>query len=148
MSTDSYYLQNPTLTARAAELLIEAGKQKATELGVPQCLAVVDPAGDLLAFARMDGAKTLSITTAQKKAITAARTRANTGPLPGHLGIDVAIASESSFTQLRGGRLVTHDGTILGAIGVGSGTPEQDEAVADAALATFHNAITEANTKD
>ena len=35
----------------------------------PQCIAVVDGSGHLLAFVRMDGAKFLSIETAQRKAI-------------------------------------------------------------------------------
>jgi uncharacterized protein GlcG (DUF336 family) len=114
--------------------MIDAAAVEATALGVPQCIAVVDPAGDLIAFRRMDGAKTMSIATATTKAVTAARTRNNSGPLPDHLGLSVALASGGAFTELRGGRPVVIDGECVGAIGVGSGTPEQDESVADAAL--------------
>jgi len=124
----------PTLTATAAHGLIDAAVKKAIEIGVPQCVAVVDPAGDLLAFVRMDDAKAMSIATSQAKAVTAARTRSNSGPLPDHLGLAVALASNGRFTELRGGRAIIIDGACVGGIGVGSGTPDQDEAVADAAL--------------
>lgn len=124
----------PTLTSQAARAAIDAARAKATEIGVPQCIAVVDPAGDLLAFERMEGAKSMSIATALTKAATAARTRSNSGPLPEHLGLTVALASDGRFTELRGGRAIWVDDNCVGAIGVGSGTPEQDEAVADAAL--------------
>jgi len=124
----------PTLTAGAARVALDAAIVVATEIGVPQCIAVVDHAGDLLAFHRMDGAKSMSIATAQAKAVTAARTRSNSGPLPKHLGLAVALASDGQFTELRGGRAVLIDGQCVGAVGVGSGSPDQDETVADAAL--------------
>jgi uncharacterized protein GlcG (DUF336 family) len=124
----------PTLTAEAAQLMIDAAATKADEIGVPQCIAVVDPAGDLIAFRRMDGAKSMSIATATAKAVTAARTRNNSGPLPDHLGLSVAMATGGVFTELRGGRAIVIGADCVGAIGVGSGTPDQDEAVADAAL--------------
>ncbi len=51
---------------------LQGAISKAEAMGVPQCIAVVDPGGHLLAFARMDGAKTLSIDSATAKAVTAA----------------------------------------------------------------------------
>lgn len=124
----------PVLTAAAAQSVVDAASAKAESIGVPQCIAVVDPAGDLLAFLRMDGAKPMSIATAQSKAVTAARTRGNSGPLPEHLGLSVALASGGVFTELRGGRIIEIGGHIVGAVGVGSGSPDQDEAVADAGV--------------
>ncbi len=130
----------PVLTAAAAQLMVDAATVEAEALGVPQCIAVVDPAGDLLAFRRMDGAKPMSIATATAKAVTAARTRNDSGPLPEHLGLSVAVATDGSFTELRGGRPVVIEGDCVGAIGVGSGPPDQDEAVADAALRALRQA--------
>jgi uncharacterized protein GlcG (DUF336 family) len=36
--------------------LLDAAMAKATEMGVPQCISIVDSGGHLLAFVRMDGA--------------------------------------------------------------------------------------------
>jgi uncharacterized protein GlcG (DUF336 family) len=127
----------PTLTAAAAQLLIDAATAEATRIGVPMCIAVVDPAGDLLAFRRMDGAKGMSIATCKVKAVTSARSGGKSGPLPDNLGLSLGLATGGSFTDLRGGRPVLIDGQCVGAIGVGSGTPEQDVTVADAALAAL-----------
>ena len=52
------------LTHAGALAVLEAAIAKATEMQVPQCIAVVDAGGNLLAFARMDGAKVLSQHTA------------------------------------------------------------------------------------
>ncbi len=49
------------LTQAGAMKLIEAGVKKAVEMKKPQCIAVVDEGGNLLAFTRMDGGKVLSI---------------------------------------------------------------------------------------
>jgi uncharacterized protein GlcG (DUF336 family) len=114
--------------------MVDAAAAEADSIGVPQCIAVVDGAGDLLAFRRMDGAKPMSIATATAKAVTAARTRNASGPLPDHVGLSVGLATSGAFTELRGGRPVMIDGNCVAAIGVGSGSPEQDEAVAEAGL--------------
>ncbi len=125
------------LSSGSAERLLASARDAARRIGVPQCIAIVDSSGDLLAFLRMEGAKPMSIATAQAKAVTAARTRSNSGPLPDHIGLTVSLATGGSFTELRGGRVFEVDGTVVGAIGVGSGTPEQDEEVADAAVVAF-----------
>ncbi|HEY4385997.1 MAG TPA: heme-binding protein, partial [Ktedonobacteraceae bacterium] len=68
MAADSY--QKSSITAQAAQKMIEAAEAKAKEIGVPMCIAVVDDAGHLKAFRRMDGAALLSIQIAQDKAFT------------------------------------------------------------------------------
>ena len=55
------------LTHEGALRVLRAGIEKAREMGVPQCIAVTDAAGRLLAFVRMDGAKFLSIRTSIRK---------------------------------------------------------------------------------
>ena len=55
-----------------ARILIEGAAEKAREIGVPMCIAVVDESGNLVAFERMDGGKITSVTIAQDKAFTAA----------------------------------------------------------------------------
>ena len=60
------------LTSDGAMKLLHAAMAKAREMGVPQCISIVDPGGHLLAFARMDGAFSQSIDTSLMKAMTAA----------------------------------------------------------------------------
>src|SRR5258706_4631866 len=51
----------PRLTLQGARLVLAAATRRATAVGVPMDLAVVDDAGHLLAFHPMDGAKLSSI---------------------------------------------------------------------------------------
>lgn len=125
------------LTHQGALKLLQAAIAKAQQMGQPQCIAVVDDGGNMLAFVRMDGAKFLSATSALNKARTAASIRAPTGGAPADIEIKLAIATESGFTNLKGGLPVILNGHCVGAIGVGSGTGEQDAEVGRAALAAI-----------
>ena len=58
------------LTHAGALAIVEAAIAKAEEIQAPQCIAVVDAGGNLLAFVRMDGAKVLSQHTATQRATT------------------------------------------------------------------------------
>ena len=62
----------PTVTYAGARLVLEASIARATSIGVPVNVAVADPGGNLVAFARMDGAALLSGSIAQDKAYTVA----------------------------------------------------------------------------
>ena len=113
---------------------LQAAAAKAREIGTPQCIAVVDRGGHLLAFLRMDGAKVLSQYSATQKAGTAASSAAPSGELPEPLAAGLAAATQGRFTNLRGGLPILVEGRLLGAIGVGSGTAEQDLIVARAGI--------------
>jgi glc operon protein GlcG len=80
------------LTHEGALNVLRAAMQKAEEMGVPQCIAVTDAAGRLLAFVRMDGAKFLSIRTSIRKAMTAASSAQPTGSM------DQEVAAKLAFT--------------------------------------------------
>ncbi|MGH7728292.1 MAG: GlcG/HbpS family heme-binding protein [Vulcanimicrobiaceae bacterium] len=67
------------LSCKGAHVVLHAAEKHAKALGVPQCIALVDAAGDLLAFSRMDGARPGSIPIALAKARSAARRRRSTG---------------------------------------------------------------------
>lgn len=129
------YLQHrPELTAEGAMVALQAASAKAREIGTPQCIAVVDRGGHLLAFLRMDGAKVLSQYSATQKAATAASSAAPSGELPEPLAAGLAAATQGRFTNLRGGLPILVEGRVIGAIGVGSGTAEQDLIVARAGI--------------
>jgi glc operon protein GlcG len=116
---------------------IEGAVAKATELGVPQNIAIVDEAGSLLAFLRMDGAKFMSMETCQSKAVTAASHRQPTSRLDPNLEVKLALAAGKRLTNLEGGLPIVFDGVCVGGVGVGSGTGAQDVLVAQAALAAI-----------
>ncbi len=137
------------LNLAGAELVLAAAKQKAATMGWKMNLAVVDEGGHLLAFARMDGARPASATTAMTKAVSAATFRQETGPLPPNgepdllLNLSLQHASATSggkITSLKGGIPIVIDGQVVGAIGIGGGTGEQD---AEAAKAGVQALITE-----
>jgi glc operon protein GlcG len=128
------------LNLAGAETVLEAAKKKAAALGLKCNIAVVDDGGHLLAFARMDGARPASAATALTKAASAATFRQETGPLPAKgepdvlLSLSIQTASGGKITALKGGVPIVVDAQVVGAIGVGGGTGEQDVEVAKAGL--------------
>jgi uncharacterized protein GlcG (DUF336 family) len=128
-------VSQPRLTHEGALALVQAAIAKAEELDVPQCIAVTDEGGRLLAFVRMTGAKFLSIRTARRKAMTAASSRTETGGIPAEHAIELGLVTGGRLTNMKGGLPIVADGVVIGGIGVSSGTGEQDRQVAEAAVA-------------
>ena len=101
-------------------------------------MAVVDDAGNLLAYARMDGC--LRPTYAIRKAYTSAMRARDTVEVAEQLksmGLSIDTFGDAKLIALPGGVVVTNpaDGAVLGGIGVG-GLPSglDDEAIAKAGL--------------
>ena len=127
-----------------ARAMIEGAEVKARSMRLKVNIAVVDDGGHLLAFERMDGARPASGYTAITKATSAATFRQPTGPLPAgatnpdpllNLSLqNAAAASGGKITTLLGGVPVVVDGQIIGAVGVGGGTGEQDAQIARAGI--------------
>ena len=126
-----------TLTHHATLVMLQAGARKADEIGQPQCIVIVDASGETLAEIRMTGAKFLSRKSAHSKARTAASIRALTSDIPEAVRLPIAAATGGAVTGLAGGVPIRLDGQVIGGIGVGSGSAEQDIAVARAALAAI-----------
>jgi len=119
---------------------LQAGISKAKAMKVPQCITVVDDGGRQLAFVRMDGARYLSIESSLHKAMTAASSGLPTGPRDPAVEIKIAITTSGRNIGLLGGIPILVDGHCIGAVGVGSGTGEQDREVALAAVAAIRGA--------
>lgn len=132
--------QHLRLTSAGATKIVEAGVKKAQAMKKPQCIAVVDEGGNLLAFTRMDGGKVLSIESAIRKAATAASSRAPTGGIQGDLEFRLAHATSGRLVNLKGGLPIIVNNITIGGIGVGSQTGEEDLEVAKAALAVIEGA--------
>ena len=126
-----------TITLEEAQQIIDAAAKKAEEIGQPMDIAVVDAGGNLKAHARMDGANIGSITIAINKAYTAIAFQCETGDLQ---EVTRPHGPIYGLNDAHGGRLVVfpggiplvRDGKIMGAIGVSTGTVEQDQEVATA----------------
>ncbi len=128
------------LTSDGAMRVLQAAATKAAEMGVPQCISVVDTGGHLLAFVRMDGAFVQSIDTSLRKAMTAASYSEPTGNIAAGIDLKLAIATQGKRINLPGGLPIIVDGHTVGGIGVGSGTGEQDLQVAKAGVAALSGA--------
>ena len=125
-----------------AKLLIEGARNKASQIGIPMCIAIVDESGQLVAFERMDGGKVTSSIIAQDKAFTAAGARKatheyNAACQPGNLVFGIHTAIGGRLSVVGGGLPVTVDGEVVGGIGLSSGTPQQDMECAQAGIDHF-----------
>ncbi len=135
--------QAPKLTHAGARAIIDAAEAKAREIGVAQCIAVVDEGGHLLAFSRMDGGKISSVKVALTKAVSAATRRSPTGPMPSLedpsvlLSLGLPLATAGTVTPIRGGVPIMVDSQVVGGVGVSSGTEQQDVDCAYAGIAAL-----------
>ncbi len=125
------------LTHTATLTMLHAAVAEAEQIGQPQCIVIVDKSGDVLGSIRMTGAKYLSTRSARTKARTAASIGTDSAEIPEHVRPAIAAATSGAVTGLGGGLAIYLDGTLVGGIGVGSGSPDQDIAVAKAALAAI-----------
>jgi len=134
------------LQLRGAEAVLAAARKKADGMQLPVNIAVVDDGGHLIAFARMDKARPASGYTAITKATTAATYRQPTGPLPLNKEPDLllnlslqnaAAAGGGKITTLKGGLPIVVAGDVIGAVGVGGATGEQDAEIAKAGVDAF-----------
>ncbi|HEY2838311.1 MAG TPA: heme-binding protein, partial [Pirellulales bacterium] len=104
---------------RAVDLIVETSNQMQKAVVV----AVADCRGELIAFARMDGAPVTSVVIAMNKAWTAARTGKPTReigekvrhPEKGH---DISYYGDPRFVGWGGGIPVWKDGEVAGAVAV------------------------------
>ena len=134
------FVSTKILSFEGAQRALDAGIAKARDMEVPQCISVVDAGGHLLAFARMDGAFAMSFDTSLMKAKTAASYGEPTGNILAGVDLKLAIATQGQRINLPGGLPIIVEGSIVGAVGVGSGTGEQDREVARAAVAAIDGA--------
>ena len=131
------------LSREEAQILIDGAALKAQEIKVPMCIAVTDESGHLVRFDRMDGGKISSISIAIDKAFTGAAARRGTHIynelcVPGKPTFGIHVTNEGHFSIIGGGLPVWVGGEIVGGIGVSSGSAEQDQLCAEAAIAYFY----------
>jgi uncharacterized protein GlcG (DUF336 family) len=132
----------------AAIQAVNAGLKKSNEIGTKMNIAVVDRGGNLVAFAREDGAWVGSVDISIKKARTATFFDMETQEIgklsqPGGSLYNIEHSNDGLITFPGGVPLTTPDGVILGGVGVSGSTVEDDFAVAQAAVEGFKTAFVE-----
>jgi len=122
-----------------AKRVVDAIVEKALQLQKAVVIAVADAHGELIAFARMDGAPLSSILVAANKAYTAARERKPTKDIGEKMrdpvkGFDIAFYGDSRFVGWGGGIPIRKNGEVVGAIGVSGLSSAEDIALATVGL--------------
>lgn len=125
-----------TIDYKDAKLIVDGIVDKAQRLQKAAVVAVTDGYGELIAFARMDGAPLASIRIAQNKAWTAARDRKPTKDIGDKIrdperGFDIAFYGDSRFVGWGGGVPIWNKGEVVGAIGVSGLSSSDDIALAN-----------------
>jgi len=118
-----------------ARKAMAAAIAEARRMNLPMAVAVVDTAGQLVAFERLDNTQTASVGIAQDKAMSSAMYRRPTKVFQDLLaggGVGLRVLTLRGANAVEGGLPLVVDGKIVGGLGVSGGTPEQDGAVAKA----------------
>jgi uncharacterized protein GlcG (DUF336 family) len=130
------------LTSEQADTLIAAARSKAKTIGIAMSVAVLDCAGHMKAFSRMDGAWLGSSDVALRKARTSILFEAETQSLwdlckPGAQAHGPEHTNGGLVTLAGGIPLRALNGDLLEAIGFSGGQVEQDFVVTTAGAASL-----------
>jgi glc operon protein GlcG len=116
-----------------AQTVLQAANESAQQRNAPSAIAVVDPAGDLLAFQRMDGVRPASADLAIEKARTAARLQRPTAEIEDNVNQGRTAFVTAGIPALRGGVPIRVNGAVVGAVGVAGLSKEIDVEIANTA---------------
>lgn len=129
------------ISVEAARKVAKAAIAEGKKNGWFVSVAIVDTAGDLVFFERMDDAMSASVVVSQEKARTAARFKRPSKAFEDALvGGRQAILSLPGVTPVQGGIPLIIDGKIVGAVGVNGASSPQDHQCAQAAADTLGKA--------
>jgi uncharacterized protein GlcG (DUF336 family) len=125
-----------------AKQIVHAAVAHATKLGIRVSVAVVDEGANLIVLERMDGAMPISPQIAEGKAVGAAMFRRDGAALltmandrPAFFNAVTGMARR--LVPGAGSLLITRDQSVVGAVGVSGGKPEQDLECAEAGLSSL-----------
>ena len=119
----------PSITLENARNVAAAAMAEVRKNNWTMAVAVVDPAGDLVYFEKMDDTQVASVTVCQDKARSAARFKRPTKAFQEMLasgGDGVRVLRITGAVPVEGGLPITIGGKIVGAIGLSGGTSAQD----------------------
>jgi glc operon protein GlcG len=130
-----------SISREGAERALVAAVDRAEKMAVAVVVAVVDAAGELKAFVRMDGAPLISVRVAQDKAWTAAAFG-----LPTHEWWDLVrddppmlhgFVKTERLMIVGGGVPLVAGGAVVGGIGVSGSSADGDRQIAEAGAAAM-----------
>ena len=129
----------PVIDYSDAKKIIDLIVGKAAQMEKSVVVAVADAHGELIAFARMDGAPVSSIRIAANKAWTAARDRKPTKEIGDKVrhpekGHDIAYYGDPQFVGWGGGIPIWKNGAVAGAVAVSGLSSREDIELATLAL--------------
>jgi glc operon protein GlcG len=133
LSAEAQTVSVRALDQDGAQTVMQAAKQSAQQRNAPSAIAVVDPAGDLLAFERMDGVRAASVDLAVEKARTAARLQRPTAEIEDSINQGRTAFVTAGIAALRGGVPIRINGEVVGAVGVAGLSKDTDSGIANAA---------------
>ncbi|GAI39646.1 unnamed protein product [marine sediment metagenome] len=133
------------MSLEIAKKMLLAGREEAQSLGILCSIAIVDENGWLVALHRMDGAPIPTVDIARDKAWTAAAFKLPSSdvsrfgnPEMSGLGLNAQNWNDR-LTTIPGGLPVEDGDEVIAGVGVCGGTPQQDVAVCQAAIAAIHS---------
>ena len=131
-------LPNPygaSIALESARKIAALSVAEANKNGWKMAVAIVDTAGDLVYFEKMDGTQVASVNIAQDKARSSVRFKRPTKAMQDVLaagGAGVRFLALQGAIPVEGGLPLIMDGKIVGAIGASGGTSDQDGLAAKA----------------
>ncbi len=131
-------LPNPygaSITLEAARKTAALSVAEAAKNNWKMAIAIVDTAGDLVYFEKMDGTQLASVNIAQDKARSSVRFKRPTKAMQDVLaggGAGIRFLALQGAIPVEGGLPLIMDGKIVGAIGASGGTSDQDGLAAKA----------------
>ena len=127
----------PNINLETAKKIAAPAMAEARKNNWQMAIAIVDTAGDLVYFEKMDDTQVGSVQVAQSKARSAARFKRPTKAFQDALaagGEGLRILALDGAIPVEGGIPLVVGGKIVGAIGASGGTSRQDGVVAQAAV--------------
>lgn len=134
-----------SLTLELAEIMADAARAKAEEMGCSVCVAIVDKGGYVISVSKMDGCLPLAADEATNMAYTAAMFGEKGAEIVKMAGRpwfqSMIIATQGKIVPADGEMPIVIDGEIVGGIAAGGASNEQDVACCLAALDALDKAL-------
>ena len=137
-AAEAQFADRKALTLDGAKRIMAAAEAEAAKNKWTVAIAIVDEAGELVAFHKIDETQAGSIDIAIGKARTAARMKRPTKALEDAVaGGRTVFLAVDGLVPLEGGVPTTVEGRVVGAVGVSGVTSQQDAQVAQAGIAAL-----------
>lgn len=137
LSAGAQTINMMTLDQAGAQTVLQAAEESAQQRNAPSAIAVVDAAGDLIAFQRMDRVRPASADLAIEKARTAARLQRPTAEIEDNINQGRTAFVTADIVALRGGMPIRVNGEVVGAVGIAGLSKETDTDIANTAAAAL-----------